>query len=70
MSYIIFIRTLDSQRKQGNERTALSKYPKSKYSKLLSGDENLNDSQKTLKQEQNYILNYFRCTKLETTLGF
>ena len=30
----------------------LSKYPKSKYSKLLSGDENLNDSQKTLKQEQ------------------
>ena len=30
----------------------LSKYPKSKYSKLLSGDENLNDSQKAMKKEQ------------------
>jgi hypothetical protein len=30
----------------------LSKYPKSKYSKLLLGDENLNDSQKAMKKEQ------------------
>jgi len=29
----------------------LSKYPKSKYSKLLLGDENLNDSQKAMKKE-------------------
>jgi hypothetical protein len=30
----------------------LSKYPKSKYSKILLGDENLNDSQKAMKKEQ------------------
>ena len=30
----------------------LSKYPKNKYSKLLLGDENLNESQKAMKKEQ------------------